>query len=97
MAFAIQFNGVDDTISALQKVSTELQAELDSLDSDLKGMLASWSGAAQDEYHICQTAWDNDAKRMQDLLTRASMTLGNVNENFKATEGRVKNSWTLGK
>ena len=94
MTFSIHFNGVDDVVSELAKISQDLLTELQTLETKVSGQLSTWSGAAQDEYRTRKAEWDKAALQMQEVLTVGATTLGNVNMNYLDTEKLVLKSWS---
>ena len=71
-----------------------LQATLDELVTDLRPMISSWSGAAQESFLACQQQWNEGAQSLATVLNTVSRAVGSAHANYSATHSATIQLWT---
>lgn len=64
----------------------KLTATLEQLDTDLRPMLASWSGAAQEAYTTSKDQWDTATQDLSQILNTVGQAVATAHENSGAAE-----------
>jgi ESAT-6 family protein len=80
--FAGTYSGLQDTISTL--------------DSQLRGSLAEWDGAAQQAYYAAKAVWDAAMSDMANVLNQLGVVIGVANANYTAAESANASLWGNG-
>jgi ESAT-6 family protein len=88
------------TFSALQQgqadvasTSSNLNTELADLKAYLAPMVATWSGAAAQNYNAKQQQWDQAAAELNEILATIGRALGTAGEDFQSAENSNASIW----
>jgi len=88
------------TFSAIQQGRADVVASANNLNGqlgDLKAflapMVATWSGAAAENYNAKQRQWDEAAEALNEILAQIGRALGNAGDDFQATERSNASMW----
>ncbi|WP_375500233.1 WXG100 family type VII secretion target [uncultured Jatrophihabitans sp.] len=77
----------------MQQLFTRLQGTLDQLEADLRPMIDSWSGAAQESYLACHREWSEAAQSLTTVLNTVGRAVGSAHENYSATHQATIQVW----
>jgi WXG100 family type VII secretion target len=89
----VNYNSTNNVIDDLSSANSQIQQQLDDLQTTIQGLQATWSGASNSEYTVAQTRWNNDMTQMQGMLPVYSQTLHNMSSNYGTTDNRLANMW----
>jgi early secretory antigenic target protein ESAT-6 len=90
----VNFGALEAGQAGINKTYGSLQATLDQLESDLKPMIETWSGDAQQAYLVNKQQWDQGAAALAQVLNNIGRAVGDANENYQATHQATKQIWT---
>jgi len=93
-AIEVNFGSLADGQGAIKGIYQQLVATLEELDSDLRPMVSSWSGAAQSSYLDCKQNWDQAAEQLALLLNQIGSRVGTAHDNYQAAEHSAKGNWS---
>ncbi|WP_197371895.1 WXG100 family type VII secretion target, partial [Streptomyces clavuligerus] len=82
-------NAADDMISQTKAIDSILT----NLDAELNELRNSWIGDDKDVYTQKQQVWNNAVQAMEELLTKHSMLLTSVSENYQYSEQSLTQMW----
>jgi WXG100 family type VII secretion target len=89
----VLFGGMQTAEADFASVHQALQSTLTTLESQLQGSMAQWTGAARDAYWVEKTKWDAAAADMAAVVAELSKVVGLANENFISTENVNRGMW----
>lgn len=88
------------TFSAIQQAQADcagtaanLNGRLSDLKAYLAPMVATWSGAAAENYNVKQQQWDRAAADLNEILVQISRALGAAGDDFEAAENANARIW----
>ncbi|MDR1998485.1 MAG: WXG100 family type VII secretion target [Frankiaceae bacterium] len=90
----VDFGSLTEGESAIKGVYQQLVSTLEQLEADLRPMVSSWSGAAQESYTECQQRWDRAAADLSVLLNQIGQAVGTANDNYQAAESAARSNWS---
>jgi 6 kDa early secretory antigenic target len=79
--------------TGVQQLFNRLQSTLDQLDADLKPMIESWSGAAQESYLTYHRQWTEAAASLATVLNHVGSSVGAAYENYSTTHQATIRVW----
>ncbi|WP_033436748.1 WXG100 family type VII secretion target [Saccharothrix sp. NRRL B-16314] len=89
VSFAELGNAANDISSQASKV----QSELDNLKDRLNPVIAQWQGGASEAYQQAQTAWDQSAAGLQQVLAQVGTAVAAATEAYQAAENKNRGRW----
>lgn len=89
----VNYGATNNVIDDLSSANSQIQQQLDDLQTTIQGLQATWSGASNSEYTIAQTRWNNDMTQMQGMLPVYGQTLNDMSSNYSTTDNRLANQW----
>ncbi|MCW2597156.1 MAG: family type secretion target [Jatrophihabitans sp.] len=90
----VNFQALQAGQDGVRQTYNRLQATLEELEADLKPMIESWTGSAQESYLACKRQWDDGARSLAAVLESVSRAVGTANENYRATHNATMQIWT---
>jgi ESAT-6 family protein len=75
-------------------VYKSLLTTLDHLEGQLKPMMSSWTGDAQNAYHVQKKAWDEAAQALGTILAQLGQAVTDAHDNYRGTEKNIGNMWS---
>jgi early secretory antigenic target protein ESAT-6 len=90
----VNFEALQTGQAGIQKTYTSLQATLDQLETDLKPMIETWTGAAQEAYLTNKQQWDQGAASLAQVLQNVGRAVGDAHENYQTTHNATKQIWS---
>ena len=72
MEIAVNLPSLQGGQDGIHATYNRLQATLDELVTDLRPMISSWSGAAQESFLTCQQQWNEGAQSLATVLNTVS-------------------------
>ncbi len=84
--YSVKLLDLENAIENARQISSNIANLLDSLETDLKGSLASWTGSAQEQYYTAQQAWHSAAQTMPASLGIANNTLESIAVTYDTAE-----------
>ena len=74
-------------------VYNTLTGTLETLQRELQGSLAEWTGSAQAAYQTARAQWDAAAAHMASVLNQLGNVIGTANENYQEAERNLSALW----
>lgn len=92
----VNFNALAAGHEDLVGVLKSLHDTLTNLENDLKPLVGSWSGAAQNAYVECKNNWEQAAGALAGILNQIAMGLDTTQQNYRQTEAANASMWRQG-
>jgi 6 kDa early secretory antigenic target len=92
----VQFEALASGGDGINGVYQSLLGTLDGLEGELKPMMSSWSGDAQQSYHIQKKSWDEAAQALGTILAQLGQAVHGAHDNYRSTENKIGNMWNGG-
>jgi early secretory antigenic target protein ESAT-6 len=89
----VQFESLQAGEQGIRNNYAKLTGTLEQLDTDLKPMIGSWSGAAQESYLVCKKQWDDAAVALSLVLNNIGQAVGDAHANYTAAETAARSNW----
>jgi WXG100 family type VII secretion target len=89
----VSFPDLEATASFIDVKSQEANQLLADLKSMLQPLVATWTGAAAENYNHKQHLWDTAAADLNTVLSQISTALHTANANYIEAETANKNRW----
>lgn len=89
----VTFSDLEATGNYIDQKSQEANQLLADLRSMLQPLVATWSGAAAENYNFKQAQWDTAAADLNGVLSQISTALHTANANYIEAETANKNRW----
>jgi 6 kDa early secretory antigenic target len=70
-----------------------LQSSLETLESELAPMVASWSGEAQQSYFAQKSKWEQASAAMAQILSQMGQAVADAHANYTAAEKSNTGMW----
>jgi ESAT-6 family protein len=70
-----------------------IRAALDTLNSDLQPLFASWQGDGGEAYTIQQKNWETASADLNLTLGKVQVEVGNANALYQLTDSRIASAW----
>lgn len=86
---AVNAAAMAEGIADLDKAHKDLVASLSNLEGDLKTNLAAWEGEARQTYYAAQEAWNEDCRKMQEVIAKMNVVLGQITDDYASTENKI--------
>jgi WXG100 family type VII secretion target len=93
---AVNYAQLAQVESELATSQRSIQAALDTLNSDLAPLFATWQGQGFEAYRIQQERWDAAAAELNHTLQLVHRAVGEANERYQFTDRRVAAAWSGG-
>ncbi len=90
----VDFGALQAGHAGVQNSFTRLQATLDELEANLRPMVDSWSGTAQEAYVACKQQWEDAARSLAAVLQTVSQAVATAHDNYSATHGATIQIWS---
>ena len=90
----VQFESLLQGQAGIAQTYSRLTGTLEQLESDLQGMINSWTGAAQESYMQCKKQWDEAAANLASVLNSIGQAVGQAHENYRAAENAAQSNWS---
>ena len=91
---AVNASAMQEGISDLNQAHKSLTDQLETLQSQLQGSLATWDGDARSAYTTAKATWDKAAHHMQDVIQKSGTVLSQITENYDSNERKIQSSWS---
>ena len=89
----VAFESLQTGQQGIRNNYARLTATLEQLESDLKPMLSTWSGAAQEAYLVQKKNWDDAALALSQVLNSVGQAVGQAHENYTNAENSARSNW----
>jgi WXG100 family type VII secretion target len=90
----VQFESLQNGAQGIHGSCAALRTTLDQLDQDLRPMIDTWSGSAQQAYLTCKAQWDGAALELAQLLDGIGRAVQQAHDNYRAAEDRARSTWS---
>jgi early secretory antigenic target protein ESAT-6 len=90
----VQFESLQAGQAGISKTYSALVGTLEELETKLKPMVTTWTGAAQESYITCKTQWDQAAANLAQVLNNIGSAIGQAHDNYQAAEQSARSNWT---
>jgi WXG100 family type VII secretion target len=85
-----QFRVTEDELrslsSKISEVNSSVQGEVKRLDGVISQIASGWQGQAATAYHRLQQQWNEDARKMNNILNDIKEAVDSTRQNYSATE-----------
>ncbi|WP_159809625.1 WXG100 family type VII secretion target [Cellulomonas citrea] len=85
-SFSVSPEQVSGLSSQIRTGATGIRSELESLDSKVSQLRASWSGEAQASYDTAQRAWTQSLTELQQLLEQIAAKTDEIAQGYTAAD-----------
>jgi len=89
----VSFPALEETATYIDTKSQEANQLLADLKSMLQPLVATWTGAAAENYNHKQYQWDTAAADLNNVLGQISIALHTANANYIEAETANRNRW----
>jgi len=93
-SFSVQTGQVQALSEQIRTGASGIREELDTLDSKVGQLRASWSGSAQEAYDVAQRKWTTQLVELQQVLgqiaTATEQIAGGYGQQDKSSSGRFE-------
>jgi WXG100 family type VII secretion target len=93
-AIKVTFGELAGAQQNVARTSQQMTAQLEDLKRFLAPMVATWSGAAADDYNVKQRQWDTAAADLTAVLARIGVAVGHANDGYQQVEAANARRWT---
>ena len=93
-AIKVTFGELAGAQQNVARTSQQMTAQLEDLKRFLAPMVATWSGAAADDYNVKQRQWDTSAADLTAVLSRIGVAVGQANDGYQQVEAANARRWT---
>lgn len=87
------FGQMEQSQADFARTYSSLQSTISTLDSQLRGSLSEWDGAAQQAYYSAKAVWDNAMADMANVLNQLGAVIGVAQSNYTAAESANTQLW----
>lgn len=89
----VRFAGMQAAVTDMERSITRLQTAIDTLEGDLRPLVATWTGEAALFYQERQRSWDAAFAELRGVLVTATQTVGQAADNYRRTEAANAALW----
>lgn len=89
----VQFAGMQAAVADMERSITRLQTAIDSMEGDLRPLVATWTGEASLFYQDRQRTWDAAFAELRGVLVTARQTVAGAADNYQRTEAANAALW----
>lgn len=89
----VQFESLQAGEQGIRNNYAKLTATLEQLETDLRPMINTWTGSAQESYLACKKQWDDAAAALSMVLSNIGQAVGQAHENYSAAENSARSNW----
>lgn len=90
----VTFGEIGNAQQSVVSTAQQMNQQLEDLKRFLRPMVASWSGAAAEQYQAQQRRWDTAAADLNQVLSQIGVALGHANEQYQRVEQANAARWT---
>lgn len=90
---AVRFQSMAGAAGGTRKVATDLNAQLNQLDSYLKPLVANWTGDAAQSYQQLKAQWTRSAEALSAILRQLAGALNATHTTYSTTEQKNTQLW----
>jgi len=88
------FGTLETGASEFASTYAQVVSTVDTLDSELRSSLTTWTGAAQQAYYECKAKWDAAIGDMATVIQNLGQVVELANENFRGAESANASMWS---
>jgi WXG100 family type VII secretion target len=90
----VTFSAIQQGQADVASTASNLNGQLGDLKAYLAPMVATWSGAAAENYNAKQRQWDEAAQALNEILAQIGRALGSAGDDFQAAENSNASMWS---
>ena len=90
----VTFGEIGNAQQSVVTTAQQMNQQLEDLKRFLQPMVATWSGAAAEQYQAQQRKWDTAAADLNQVLSQIGVALGHANEQYQRVEQANAARWT---
>jgi WXG100 family type VII secretion target len=91
----VEFGVLSDSADSVDRAAEQLQERLTAVDELVKHLVATWKGAASDEFHGYVRQWQHASDDLHASLRELHRTLTTAHGNYAAAESANLRMWGL--
>jgi WXG100 family type VII secretion target len=89
----VTFSAIAGAQGDVNTAAARLNGQLGDLKAYLAPMVATWTGAAAENYNAKQRQWDEAAQALNEILAQIGRALGNAGDDFQSAEASNARMW----
>lgn len=89
----VTFGELANAQRCVASTSQQMTAQLEDLRRFLAPMVATWTGAAAEDYQARQRQWDTAAADLTAVLTQIGVAVGHANDGYQQVEAANARRW----
>lgn len=89
----VQFGSLEAAAADISGSANKLESRIDTLESELAPMRASWEGEAQAAYIAAKSKWDSGMRDIKQLLAEIGTAVTSSNSDYMSTEKANAGRW----
>jgi ESAT-6 family protein len=89
----VTFGALDAARADVAGTANRITGRLDELKRMLAPLVASWDGAAAEEYRTAQRNWDTAAADLASVLSQIGVALGSAHDGYRQVEQTNAARW----
>jgi 6 kDa early secretory antigenic target len=89
----VDFNSLSQGSEQIMATYRQLQSTLETLESELAPMVASWDGEAREAYFAQKTKWEQASAAMAQILMQMGSAVSDAHSNYAAAEKSNTSMW----
>jgi early secretory antigenic target protein ESAT-6 len=82
----VNFGSLQEASGHIAKALSQLQSQLDQLESDAKPLISTWNGSAQEAYAQRQAKWQSASHDLSQILQNIKGAVDQSTEDYVNTE-----------
>ncbi|HEY3631327.1 MAG TPA: WXG100 family type VII secretion target [Jatrophihabitantaceae bacterium] len=90
---SVNFGALQQGHAGIAQTYSRLTGTLEELESNLSGMIQSWSGQAQEAYLANKQQWDQAAANLATVLNQIAGAVSDAHDNYRAAENTALGNW----
>jgi early secretory antigenic target protein ESAT-6 len=90
----VTFSALANAAQSIQATNSSLNAKLEDLQSQLRPIVSTWTGAASENYQVQQKKWDEAQTDLNNVLLAIGKAVEAAHEAYTTTETANAKSWS---
>jgi WXG100 family type VII secretion target len=89
----VTFAALAEAAQQIQSTYNNLNTKLNDLESQLRPVVASWTGKASEDYQVQQQKWNSAQTDLNNVLQAIGKTVEAAHDAYTQTESTNANAW----
>ncbi|MFI9027293.1 WXG100 family type VII secretion target [Streptomyces sp. NPDC053560] len=83
---AVSYGSLHNASEGIKKNAERLRGDMEVLQSELKSVVESWEGEAQQAYARVQTNWDKQADELFNVMLKIAAQVNQASDDYRHTD-----------